>query len=355
MELADRGAAPFNSYAVIVPVLNREKELPATLRSIRESLTYFDVHHPRSSEVTGEVVVVDDGSTDGTADVVLAAAIQDRRVRLVRHARSYGIGPARNTGVRMGTGDVLFFCDGDDLFLPEHVFVGFSLLEKSAYSPASETDAIRIRVGGRGHLALTPAQPLAAVRTGVRLKDAIRPEWAAVVQGTIAQCLCVRRDCHDWVEGFPEEAVYQQIGGCEDGAYAIRLETFFRVGVIDLETVEYIRRPGNSLDRQMLRFTHPPGSEFDVAAPSDLPLHETRRRLEHEKVGYLLDKWNESGPPRLPPALLNWPGIIRELVERRRLDMAEAVVRQAQQAGQELPVEVMASLDGLRHASAEPS
>jgi glycosyltransferase involved in cell wall biosynthesis len=275
-------------------------------------------------------------------------------VRLVRHARSYGIGPARNTGVRLGTGDVLFFCDGDDLFLPEHVFVGFSLLEMSAYRPASEVDAIRIRVGGRGHLALSPAQSLAAVRTGVRLKDAIRPEWAAAVQGTIAQCLCVRRDCHDWVEGFPEEAVYKQIG-CEDGAYATRLETFFRVGVIDLETVEYIRRPGNSLDRQMLRFTHPPGSEFDRLAPSDLPIHETRRRLEHEKVGYLLDKWDISGPPRLPPALLNWPGVIRELVERRRLDLADAVVRQACQAGQKLPDDILESIDRLRHASGDPS
>jgi GT2 family glycosyltransferase len=355
MEPADRGGAPFNSYAVIVPVLNRENELAATLRSIGESLAYFDAHHPRSNEIAGEVVVVDEGSSDGTVAVVEAAATRDRRVRLIRHARSYGIGPARNTGVRIATGDVLFFCDGDDLFLPEHVFVGFSLLEMSADAPKGEVDAIRIRVGGRGHLALTPGQPLAAVRTGVRLKDAIRPEWAAVVQGTITQCLCVRRDCHDWVEGFPEEAVYKQIGGCEDGAYAIRLETFFRVGVIDLETVEYIRRPGNGLDVQMLRFTHPPGSEFDVPALSDLPIHETRRRIEHETLGHLLDKWNLSGPPRLPPALINWPGVIRELVERRRLDMANAVVRQARRAGQELPDEVMALLDRLRQASVEAS
>jgi hypothetical protein len=339
----------FNSYAVIVPVLNREDELPATLRSIGESLAYFDAHHPRSNEIAGEVVVVDEGSSDGTVDVVEAAASRDRRVRLLRHARSYGIGPARNTGVRMATGDVLFFCDGDDLFLPEHVFVGFSLLETSVSAPQSEADAIRIRVGGRGHLALSPAHPLAAVRTGVRLQDAIRPEWAAVVQATIAQCLCVRRDCHDWVEGFPEEAVYKQIGGCEDGAYAIRLETFFRVGVIDLETVEYIRRPGNSLDRQMQRFTHSPGSAFDALPPSEQPLHEIRRRLEEEKVSYLLEKWRVLGPPALPPAALNWPGVINELIERQRLDRAKDVAAQARQAGQPLPAEVTSSLDRLDH------
>ena len=60
-------------------------------------------------------------------------------------------------------------------------------------------------------------------------------------------------------------------------------------------------------------------------------------------------------PPRLPPALLIWPGIIRELVERRRLDMAEAVVRQARKAGQELSDDIMASIDWRRHASVEPS
>jgi hypothetical protein len=42
-------------------------------------------------------------------------------------------------------------------------------------------------------------------------------------------------------------------------------------------------------------------------------------------------------------------------VKRRRLEMAEAVVRQARQAGQELPDDIMASLDRLRHASMEPS
>jgi hypothetical protein len=183
----------------------------------------------------------------------------------------------------------------------------------------------------------------------VRLQDSIRPEWAAAVQRTIAQCLCVRRDCHDWVEGFPEEAVYKQIG-CEDGAYAIRLETFFRVGVIDLETVEYVRRPGNSLDRQMLRFSTTPGSAFDALPPSEQPLHEIRRRLEEDQVGYLLEKWRIQGPPALPPGVLNWPNVINELIERRRLDLAKDVAEQARQAGQLLPAEVTSSLDGLDHS-----
>lgn len=332
------------SYSVIVPVLNKRDELGATLRSIAESMAFFEVSHPRSGEIAGEVVVVDEGSTDGTLEYVRAAARRDSRVRLVEHHRTFGIGPARNTGARMATGDVLFFCDGDDLFLPEHVFVGFSLLDRSASVAGCAAKSIRLRVGERGHLVFSPAHPMAAVRTGVRLRDAIHPTWRARIQRTIAQCLGVRRECHDWVEGFPEESVYKQIGGCEDGAYSDRLATFFRVGVLGLETVEYVRRPGNSFDQQMLRFSHPPGSKFDVATPAQQALHDIRLRLEDEKVARLLDKWCVLGPPALPPALLNWQGVVGELIRLGQLDAANGVADQATQMGQRLPAELTTAL-----------
>jgi hypothetical protein len=300
-------------------------------------MAFFAANHPRSEEIAGEVVVIDEGSTDGTLDCVRLAARRDSRVRLVRHHRSFGIGPARNTGARMASGDVLFFCDGDDLFLPEHVFVGFSLLDRSADDTARTAEAVRLRVGERGHLLLSPAHPIAALRTGVRLRDgdAILPEWRAVIQRTMAQCLCVRRECHDWVEGFPEESVYKRIGGCEDGAYSERLHTFFRIGVISLETVEYVRRPGNSLDRQMLRFTHPPGSRFDAATdPTQQALHDLRRRLEDEKLAHLLRKWRTLGPPPLPAPLLNWSEVVSELIQRGERDAASEVEEQAIRMGQ---------------------
>ena len=329
---------------MIVPVLNRRAEIGTTLRSIAESMAFFEVSHPRSGEIAGEVVVVDEGSTDGTLDDVRAAARRDPRVRLVEHHRSFGIGPARNTGARIATGDVLFFCDGDDLFLPEHVFVGFSLLDRSAGAAGSTATSVRLRVGERGHIVFSPAHPMAAVRTGVRLRDEIHPEWKARIQSTIAQCLGVRRECHDWVEGFPEESVYKRIGGCEDGAYSDRLATFFRVGVVGLETVEYVRRPGNSFDRQMRRFSHPPGSRPDVATPAQQALHDIRLRLEDEKVAGLLDKWRVLGPPALPPALVNWPEVIGELIRRGQRDEAMGVAEQAAQLGQRLPAELTTAL-----------
>jgi Glycosyl transferase family 2 len=333
------------SYSVIVPVLNRRGELGATLESIAGSMAFFEANHPRSGEISGEVVVVDEGSTDGSRELVRDAARADFRVRLVEHRRSFGIGPARNTGVRMASGEVLLFCDGDDLFLAEHVFVGFSILEHSASPSGSTADRIRLRVGERGHLALPADRPVAAVRTGVRLQDTILPVWREATRQTIAQCLAVRRECHDWIEGFPESQVYQRIGGCEDGAHAALLATFFRVGLIDLETVEYIRRPGNSFDRQMQRFAHPPGSQFDRLPPAEEPLHRIRRRLEQEKVSYLLDKWELLGPPPLPPGLLNWSGVVDELIQRGRVEGARRVAEQAARAGQSVAEEQRAALE----------
>ncbi|MFC6287945.1 glycosyltransferase family 2 protein [Nocardioides sp. GCM10027113] len=64
-----------------------------------------------------EVVVVDDGSTDGTGDIADEIAARDPRVTVVHQANA-GLGAARNAGVRHATGEYLTFADSDDLLVP---------------------------------------------------------------------------------------------------------------------------------------------------------------------------------------------------------------------------------------------
>ena len=64
-----------------------------------------------------EVVVVDDGSTDGTGDLADRIAAGDARVRVLHQANA-GLSAARNVGVEHATGELLAFADSDDLVLP---------------------------------------------------------------------------------------------------------------------------------------------------------------------------------------------------------------------------------------------
>ena len=87
---------------VIVPVFNER----ATIRASVERLLKTDLPVPV------ETLVVDDGSTDGSAEAV-ADLVQSGQVRLVRHDRNQGKGAAIRTGLREAAGDVVTILDSD--------------------------------------------------------------------------------------------------------------------------------------------------------------------------------------------------------------------------------------------------
>jgi glycosyltransferase involved in cell wall biosynthesis len=92
---------------IVIPAYNAEQWLSAALGSALAQ-TYADI----------EVVVVDDGSTDGSARVVESFA--DPRVRLIRQ-ENRGLSAARNTGIRQARGSLVAFLDADDLFDPNKI------------------------------------------------------------------------------------------------------------------------------------------------------------------------------------------------------------------------------------------
>src|SRR5689334_866082 len=87
--------------SVVVPVYDVERYLDECLASLAAQ-TLRDL----------EVVVVDDGSPDGSAAIAEAWARRDPRFRLVRQA-NHGLGHARNTGARHAAGTYLAFVDSD--------------------------------------------------------------------------------------------------------------------------------------------------------------------------------------------------------------------------------------------------
>lgn len=92
--------------SVVIPVYNGEKVIEACLRSV-EMQTGADM----------EIIVVDDGSTDGTWSIVQRMAAEDGRIRPIRQENG-GVSAARNTGLEVCQGEYIRFVDADDV-LPQ--------------------------------------------------------------------------------------------------------------------------------------------------------------------------------------------------------------------------------------------
>jgi len=94
------------TVSVVIPAYNEEQRLPPYLESIRE---HFD------GDVVGcyEVIVVDDGSTDGLADELKRTAEQFPQLRIVSHAENRGKGAAVRSGVAAARGRYVLFADAD--------------------------------------------------------------------------------------------------------------------------------------------------------------------------------------------------------------------------------------------------
>jgi len=113
--------------SVVVPAFNAAATIVATVQSaLNQSLTSL------------EVIVVNDGSTDSTAQIV--DEIADPRVRLVNQANR-GLPAARNAGIRASHGTYVAFLDSDDLLLPDFLSLGVEALQRMPKPGLAYTDA----------------------------------------------------------------------------------------------------------------------------------------------------------------------------------------------------------------------
>jgi glycosyltransferase involved in cell wall biosynthesis len=119
------------NISVVIPVYNGERYLTEALESV------FAQTHP-----VDEVIVVDDGSTDGSAEVAGRFP-----VTLIRQ-ENRGPGAARNAGVAACSGEYLAFLDADDTWLPEKLERQMALLREAGTTVAIAFAAMRIAVDG---------------------------------------------------------------------------------------------------------------------------------------------------------------------------------------------------------------
>lgn len=122
--------------SVIVPCLNEEANLPELVRRIGEVLS--------TGGIEGELILINDGSTDGTAKVMAELAAKQPFVRPQHHPQNRGIAAAWKTGVQAARGHLVCLIDADLQYQPEDIL---RLRRELAWSNVDIIQGFRSAVG----------------------------------------------------------------------------------------------------------------------------------------------------------------------------------------------------------------
>ncbi|MGH7950025.1 MAG: glycosyltransferase family 2 protein [Candidatus Binataceae bacterium] len=166
--------------SVIVPVFNAERTASNAIESVLNQ-TFRDY----------ELIAVDDGSTDHTADVLVR---DDNRLRVVRQSNC-GPSAARNAGVRASTGEYLAFLDADDCWRPEMLARTVEQLDRDSKCVLVYCDLVMADSEGREYRTLVGGSSDAP-----SLQDMLVKLWPILPSGVL-----IRRAAYERVGGFPEQ------------------------------------------------------------------------------------------------------------------------------------------------------
>lgn len=107
--------------SIIVPALNEQNNITATLNNIQRALIDFSIE--------SEIIVINDGSTDKTADIVAKIALKDPRIRIISHQKPHGIGSSFWHGVSLAKCEFVVMLPGDNENDPWEILRYVRLLE----------------------------------------------------------------------------------------------------------------------------------------------------------------------------------------------------------------------------------
>lgn len=233
---------PSPAISVIIPMHNAEAHIRETLESIAaQTLTSF------------EVIIVDDGSTDGSAGIVEDFSRRDNRFRRLATAGTGSAGAARNMGLAEARGEYLAFLDADDLFAP-------TMLEK-LHVKAKHEAADVILTGYRTFNDATGEET--PQKWALRLEHL--PKTTPFAPGDIADHIFYVTNPANWNKLFRREHVmdkgirFQHLARSNDAFFTfLSLATASRISYVAEELVRY--RVGNagslqgSIDKTPLEF-----------------------------------------------------------------------------------------------------
>ncbi|MEK6398544.1 MAG: glycosyltransferase family 2 protein [Terriglobus sp.] len=245
--------------SVIVPTYNRADCILETLQSLRTQ-----------THANWELILVDDGSTDNTRDLVTTFFQGDARLNYIAQPNA-GVSNARNTGLQAARGDFIAFLDSDDRWMPWKLSAQLACMQAYPDVGMVWTDMATISPDGipltdrhlrtmysayRFHTLETlfhgsvPADEIGAMPALQRMDDVrfyYGDIYAAMIRGSLVHTSTVllRSERARLVGGFDETLKHSG----EDYDFHLRTCQFGPVGLLDVSTIEYRKNRGDRLTR----------------------------------------------------------------------------------------------------------
>lgn len=228
--------------SVIVPVYNVEKYVRACLQSITEQ-TYKNL----------EIIVVDDGSTDGSKRII--NGVSDRRITVISRENG-GLSAARNTGIEAATGNYLYFVDSDDLV---NLYAVEELVRVAESTGAKLVRAGLIEFASEEEILLAAKPETFEIET-LGLEEAIFQLYQGdtIQEATVAWSKLYHRDLFADIR-FPEGKIHEDVATVLDFVLAAGTETVLKTPLYFYRKnpVSIMKTPGwNHLDALVFYENH---------------------------------------------------------------------------------------------------
>jgi len=192
-------AATSPKVSIIMTTYNGAKYILETIESIRNQ-TYTE----------WELIIIDDGSTDNTCDIV--NAVKDERVLMYKAGRIGTNGKLKNIGLTMTSGELIAFIDHDDLWASEKIEKQVAALQQYGEAGFSLTGGYNFRNQGE------PSEYFYKQRDGSRVDNVFNSFFMSELPG-FTQALMLRKKCLDVTGGFNETKSFSDVDFMLELAY----------------------------------------------------------------------------------------------------------------------------------------
>lgn len=203
--------------SVVIPLFNKENYIKETLESVLNQ-TFTDF----------EVVIVNDGSTDKSGEIV--AQFNDKRIRFFEHKTNKGLSAARNTGILNSKSDYIAFLDADDIWHENYLDTINSLM---IIYPSADGFATNYYENHYGKLVKPINDNLSFPSNESYILDFFNINFQQVIY-LVGSSLCVKKSTLENIQLFNEKITF-----CEDVDFNIRFNLKHIVAFSNLRLCQY--------------------------------------------------------------------------------------------------------------------